>query len=87
MLKCSCGIGLCNVDNANVFEVFLGAGLKLYKYKSRVFNLRRISDSAFWNLLTCSAQKAIMSHLDSATQMLQNRLSWYQVFDGLYEVL
>ena len=38
--KCRCGIGLCNVDNANVFEVFLGAGLKLYKYESRVFNLR-----------------------------------------------
>ena len=29
MSKCRCGIGLCNVDNANVFEVFLGAGLKL----------------------------------------------------------
>ena len=40
MSKCRCGIGLCNVDNANVFEVFLGAGLKLYKYESRVFNLR-----------------------------------------------
>ena len=73
MSKCRCGIGLCNVDNANVFEVFLGAGLKLYKYESRVFNLRLISYFAFWNLLTCSAQKATMSHLDSATQMLQNR--------------
>ena len=73
MSKCSCGICFCNVDNANVFEALLGAGLKLYIYKSRVFNLRRISDFAFWNLLTCSAQKAIMSHLDSATQMLQNR--------------
>ncbi len=39
MSKCRCGIGLCNVDNANNFEVFLGAGLKLYKYESRVFNL------------------------------------------------
>ena len=28
MSKCRCGIGLCNVDNANVFAVFLGAGLK-----------------------------------------------------------
>lgn len=37
MSKCRCGIGLCNVDDANVFEVFLGAGLKLYKYESRVF--------------------------------------------------
>ena len=25
------------------FEIFLGAGLKLYKYESRVFNLSRIS--------------------------------------------
>ena len=33
MSKCRCGIGL---DNANVFEIFLGAGPKLYKYESRV---------------------------------------------------
>ena len=43
MSKCRCGIGLCNVENANVFEVFLGAGPKIYKYESRDFNLRRIS--------------------------------------------
>ncbi len=41
--KCRCGIGLCNVGYANLLEVFLGAGLKLYKYESRVFNLHRIS--------------------------------------------
>ena len=74
--KCRCGIGLCNVGYANVFEVFLGAGLNLYKYESRVFNLRWISYFAVWNLLKCSAQKAIMSHLDSATQCCKIEVLW-----------
>ena len=60
------------MDNANVFEVFVGAGPNLYAYESRVSNYFefRILLLKFAEVLS---SKAIVSHLDSATQMLQNR--------------
>ena len=58
-----CGIGFCNVDNANVFEVFVGAGPKLYEYDSIYFEFR-ILPLKFAEVLS---SKAIVSHLDSAT--------------------